>query len=143
MNFRLDKIDGRFIDEVKSLLKVVYVKLYDITEKCFYLFEERPHCFFAFCAARDSSRDRILKVVRDIRVIYKQKFSWLKEIYIKWDTNDKDNGDGFIIVMDAMTRYNLIYDDSSYSHIIHCCSNNSFLGGREKELYKLMGKLYR
>lgn len=129
---------------VKNILKYIYLKSYHLIKRKFYLFEGKPLlCFFAM----ELIERRLLKRLEYIcKIIKEQKskdYAFIKDIRVKADTDDGINGEGFLRVLDAVTDYNLIYEDTcDLTHIIHCTVNNSFMGLNEKRFYNLMAKMY-
>lgn len=130
----------------RQLLRIIYTKLQEYTIKSFYLYEPDPHCFFAFELIDGKYLWIVNKIINDVRKIYlsRDEMGFIQGMRIKENTNDAENGTGFLTVLSAMTEYNLVHEDNSISHVIHCCMNNSgFPRIKENNFYKLMSKLYK
>lgn len=130
----------------KQLLRIIYTKCQEYIVRGFYLYEPDPHCFFAMELVDTRYIYIIEKIINDIRKVYlsRDEMEFIRSMQIRENTNDAENGEGFLTVLSAMTEYNLVHEDNSISHIMHCCINNSgFPRMKENRFYKLMGKLYK
>ena len=127
----------------KQLLRICILKNIRFFNRKFYLFEPNPHCFLAF---EIKSQDVIKNILREFNFIkssYLKSFPFVKKMEIKLNTTDQDNKDGFLNILDSFTDFNLLKQDNSLSHIIHCCIDNSFLSRKEeRKFYQYMFNTY-
>ena len=100
----------------------------------FFLFEPYPHCFLAI----ETNKPEL--------IIFNNKPSFVSRIEKELNTNDKDNGEQFLNIMDNITS--LVFmgkKDKTFLHIIHCIANE-ITHSRKKEMmcyYTLFKSCYR
>lgn len=127
-----------------KILQVLLLKFTPFIERKFYLFEPNPHLFFAFELSEANDKKSIIREFNFIKKRCIDKVTFITKCELKWNTTDADNKDGFLDILNAVTNFNLAYQDNSLSHIIHCMVNNSGLSRkRESLLYRLMARIYR
>lgn len=106
----------------------------------FYLYEPNPHCFLAIELTDKKYSQKIRGIVLDCI----QNYSFIKSAELSKEyTTDADNGEDFLIILDAFTDAYLLHRKSKLTHIIHCCME--FIHqSRDKELffYQKMLALY-
>ncbi len=129
--------------DFEKFLSLILLKCFPYYSRKFYLYEPNPHCFLAL---ELKERDLFFKIKKEINFLkktYLKKINYMAEIKLKRDTGDGNNKDGFIKILDAMADYQLLYQDNSLSHIIHCMLNKVGLTRQEENLlYRLMSKNY-
>lgn len=139
----IDKIYEQDYLNMRDLLKWFYLKTYHYVSKRFYLFEPNPFCFLALELKHWSFADEIEKLCYGKYLSLGKDYHFLKAIRLKKNTTDADNGEGFLIVLDAFTTFNLFYNDAALSHVIHCAVNNSYMmPNQERQFYSMMKKSY-
>ena len=124
-------------------LKNIYYHIYLYADKIFYLFEPKPHLFLAIKLNKAKDYDNIVKSIR--------RRKWLMPTFIeryqfKKNTTDGNNAEGFIYIMDAITKYNLIYRNKGIElgHLVHCiCNNMGVHPIKERWFYKLMTRYWK
>ena len=117
-----------FLENIKHLIK-----------RKFYLYEDIPHCFIALELKKKNS-----KIVIDTwrKVLFKAPYIYKSYINDK-QTNDQNNGEGFLNILNAFTDFHLFHKDNKTSHIIHCCLEPMLQSRkREVDFYKYMQLLY-
>ena len=137
-----DKFKEHHLYYIKKFIAVIYTRIFTCIDKAFYL----PEGDFIMFSVEIKNRALVpvmKRIVKDIDKTYLKKVPYIEKITVEIDTNDYENGDGFLIVMDAITKFNLFYEDNSVSHLIHCISANCLLKvGKERELYRAMSRIY-
>ena len=110
----------------------------------FYLYEPDPHCFLALELKDRNHIDKIKEQLEFMKRTHKKEIKFVSCIEVKQDTTDGENKDGFIRILDAMADYQLLCQDNSLSHIIHCMMDTAGLTRKEENLlYGLMNKHYK
>jgi len=121
----------------------IYSRIYLYADKIFYLFEPNPHLFLAIRLHRQKDYNEVVKIIRRWKW---QMPKFVENYKFKKNTKDGNNAEGFIYIMDAITKYNLIYrqKDIELGHLIHCILNNMGLRtDKEKFFYKLMSRIWK
>lgn len=128
----------------EALLGIILMKCIPYYKRKFYLYEPNPHCFLALELKDRKLFDKIKTQVDFVKQAYFSKYDFFEKISLKRDTGDGGNNVGFIKILDAMADYQLIYQDNSLSHIIHCMVDTAGLTREEEnKLYKLMAQHYK
>jgi len=130
--------------QFENILSLILLKCIPYYTRKFYLYEPNPHCFLALELKERNLLNKIKEQVEFIEKTYCKETRFISCIEIKQDTTDGGNRDGFIKILDAMADYQLLYQDNSLSHIIHCMMDTAGLTRKEENfLYGLMNKHYK
>ncbi len=128
----------------ENILSLILMKCSPYYLRKFYLYEPNPHCFLALELKDRDLFSKIEEQINFIKISYIKKMDFIRKIELKRDTLDGNNRDGFIKILDAMADYQLLYQDNSLSHIIHCMIDTASLTRQEENLlYTLMAKHYK
>jgi hypothetical protein len=128
----------------ENLLSLILMKCTPYYSRKFYLYEPNPHCFLALELKERSLIKKIQEQVDFIERTCSKEIKFISCIEIKKDTGDGENRNGFIRILGAMADYQLLYQDNSLSHIIHCMMDTAGLTRKEENLlYRLMNKHYK
>jgi hypothetical protein len=138
------KFSDEQMSDVKTFLFYIYGRIYPWMSRCFYLCEGR-FLMFAVEVRNRGYIETIDRTINDLKKIYidNGEIKAISKITIERNTNDYENGDGFLNVMNAIAEYEMIHRDNSATHLIHCMVNSMLLPyGKESKFYKLLGKTY-
>lgn len=128
---------------VKRVLFLLYGRIYTYMQNGFYLTEGK-FVMFAVRLYDEKNLKTIKRIVMDVEKVYLKD---CPNVYftIEENTNDYENGDGFLAVMNAVMNFNLIYEDNSAMHLIHCICNSFFMKSPADEgrFYKLLEQTYK
>lgn len=113
------------------LRRIIYIANPYIRRK-FFLYEPNPDFFLALELKNITLEKHFKKCLEQITKLKKPSF--IKEVIIKPNMPDYNNGEGFLNVMNSITDYLFFYQDhpTGMSHIIHCITN-SWLVNRYNE----------
>ena len=139
-----EKFTAAHLPFLKRLLSLFYAKIFTYVNRGFYL-SEGKFIMLSVNLKTSKYRKTVERIITDTKKVYinKEKSEYIEKIEIEFDTDDYKNGEGFLTIMNAVMLFNFFYEDNSMAHVIHCIMNSCLLPmGKEKEFYKLMGKLY-
>lgn len=130
---------------LKRFVMIIWGRLFCYMKRGFYVIPTGKFLMFAVELRGKEHLPIIHRIMTDIRKIYldKGEVNYLSHIEIEEDTNDYENGEGYLHVMNAVMEFNLLYNDHSPTHLIHTMLNSMLMDGRkENTLYKILSKTY-
>lgn len=127
--------DDRFMFD--DLIRRIIKQTRWIVRRKFYLYEPQPNCFLAL----EIRSVIFIPYIRFLCAIAQREYLFIKYMGVHTtagrDENDKNNGEGFLNIMNAMTEWYL-FDKYNHNtklwHILHCCLEFQ-TGSRKKEVY--------
>jgi hypothetical protein len=137
------KFTARHYPYLKKFVLLIYTKIYTYIDSGFYLVEG-DFLMFAVQLRDKRNINLIERILTDQKKIYLDsgKVDYILKVEIERDTKDYENGEGFLRVMNEAMIFNLLYEDNSVQHLIHCIINSCMVPQiKEKQFYKMMDKM--
>lgn len=140
-----EKFESKDLRQLKRFVLIIYGRIYTLIDRSFYLIPTGKFLMFSAEVRFPENIKLIERILSDLENIYikSKEIKFISSVEIETDTDDYKNGDGYLMVMNAIMNFNLLYEDHSPTHLIHTIINSMLLNkGKEREFYKIMEKIY-
>ena len=141
-NFRTDRyIAKKYQEDFEIRIASFLENCKHLINRKFYLYEDIPHCFIAL----ELKHTKYIKRIDQWRKIMFDEAPYIYKTYINNKAEgDKENGEGFLDILNAFTDFYLFRKDNRITHIIHCCME-FMMQSRQSEcqFYQNMATLYQ
>lgn len=141
-----NEIQDKHLPSIKRFARIIYSRIFFLIERGFYLIPTGKFLMFSCEIIYPERKEQLERILNDIKKIYidSNEDCIFEKIELEWDTNDYENGEGYLNVMNSIMQFNLIYEDHSPSHLVHTIIN-SFMTTKIKEakFYKLISEVVK